>query len=432
MGVRRAIRGGALGALLLAASLTPAATPPPGAKHLGTASCATGVCHGRSAPVADRDVALNEYAIWLQKDRHSQAYRALESADGRRIVANLGLPSAKTAKICLDCHTDNVSAALQGAKFKITDGVGCEACHGAAEKWIEAHSHKEATHATNVAKGLYPSETPIGRAELCLGCHAGTADRFATHELMGAGHPRLSFELEAFTTDQPPHFRRDDPSYRRRKGRIDGVNLWVTGQLRSVSRQMTLLQAWWGRAGGALPEFALYDCHSCHHPMSNARWSRERVGAGIAPGTLRLQTGNLVVLRAITETLDGPKESDALGQATQALVLAGQRDAAALRIATERISAWVKAHDEWSRRSYSAEDTVRLRKALVRYAAANRASDFLAAEQIVLGLDSLSYSLNDHDARRRVLDALFDTVKNATGFDPTRFASVAKTAAAEL
>ena len=99
---------------------------------------------------------------------------------------------------------------------------------------------------------------------------------------------------------------------------------------------------------------------------------------------------------------------------------------------TERISAWVKAHDEWSRRSYSAEDTVRLRKALVRYAAANRASDFVAAEQIVLGLDSLSYSLNDHDARRRVLDALFDTVKNATGFDPTRFASVAKTAAAEL
>src|ERR1700722_8732552 len=75
-------------------------------KHLGVASCATSVCHGKQTAQAGRDVALNEYVIWLEQDRHSQAYRALDNTRSRSIAANLGLPSASTAKICLDCHAD--------------------------------------------------------------------------------------------------------------------------------------------------------------------------------------------------------------------------------------------------------------------------------------------------------------------------------------
>src|SRR5580698_10751116 len=102
-------------ALLLAAlpwTVAPAADAPPATagqyKHLGVASCATSVCHGKETEQVGRDVALNEYRIWLEQDRHSQAYRTLDNARSRQIAANLGLPSATTAKVCLDCHADNV------------------------------------------------------------------------------------------------------------------------------------------------------------------------------------------------------------------------------------------------------------------------------------------------------------------------------------
>ena len=148
-------------------------------KHMGVASCAASVCHGKLAAQTDRNVQLNEYRTWSQEDRHSQAYRTLESAQSKAIAQKLGLPSAKTAQICLDCHAD--SAAARGPKFLVSDGVGCEACHGGAEKWIESHAEKTATHQRNLSLGMYPTESPAARARLCLTCHMGTGDRMITN-----------------------------------------------------------------------------------------------------------------------------------------------------------------------------------------------------------------------------------------------------------
>ena len=59
-------------------------------------------------------------------------------------------------------------------------------------------SRPDATHAGNVARGLYPTSDPVAQARLCLSCHFGNRDKFVTHRMMGAGHPRMSFELETF------------------------------------------------------------------------------------------------------------------------------------------------------------------------------------------------------------------------------------------
>ena len=96
----------------------------------------------------------------------------------------IGTRSASTAPICLNCHADNVPSDKRGPKFQISDGVGCEACHGGSEKWIQSHAAESATHKGNVALGMYSTEQPLKRAELCLGCHLGTKDRFATHAIM--------------------------------------------------------------------------------------------------------------------------------------------------------------------------------------------------------------------------------------------------------
>lgn len=413
---------------LLAAAASWSASEPSIAeyKHLGVASCATSVCHGKLAAQTGRNVALNEFRTWTQEDRHAQAYRTLELPEAKRIAANLGLPSASAARICLDCHADNVPTDKRGPKFQMTDGVGCEACHGGSEKWIESHAAESATHKDNVARGMYPTEQPLRRVQVCLSCHLGTKDQFATHTIMGAGHPRLSFELEAYTANQPAHYT-VDADYVQRKGKIEGINLWLTGQVENTRRMMTLLQTTMFHNGGMFPELAFYDCHSCHHPMDKIRWNGQRAGAGIKPGTLRLQTQNLIVLQAVTETFEPAALQDLVGL-TNGLIRAGQRDRASVATAAKALQDWLAQRDAWTRRQFSKDDVVKMRRTLARYAATDKAGDYAAAEQIVLGLESLSYSLGDRDSKKAALDALYNAVKNDTTFSPQQFASAAANA----
>ena len=169
-------------------------------KHLGVKSCSGDNCHGAVKPAEHSAVMQNEYLIWSQEtdkdrvDKHHRAYAVLGDERGIRIARNLGLPDAVTAEICLNCHADNVPETRRGPRFEISDGVGCETCHGAAEKWLGVHL-SGAGHKANLDAGLYPTENPVARAEKCLSCHFGDPSdesRFVTHRLMGAGHPRLS------------------------------------------------------------------------------------------------------------------------------------------------------------------------------------------------------------------------------------------------
>ena len=393
-------------------------------KHLGVASCASNTCHGKTGAQPDKHVALNEYRTWLQDDLHAQAYKVLENAASKAIAAKLGLPNAATAKICLDCHSDNVPAAKRGPKFQISDGIACEACHGGAERWIESHAATNATHKANLAAGMYPTESPLDRARLCLSCHIGTKDRLATHAIMGAGHPRLSFEMEAFTANQPAHYVVDD-DYVARKGKIAGVNLWLTGQFASARRIASLLQTDIAHPPGMIPELAFYDCHSCHHPMNKPRWTRERAGSGIGPGTLRLQTQNLLTIQAVADALGLPDGSQ-IAAMRLALIRAGQTDTAAVKSAAKQVEDWLSAHESWSKRAYSPTETAKIRKSLVDLGAADRASDFAAAEQVVLGVESLSYALGDRDKLKSALDALYRAVKSDSDFEPGKFAEAAK------
>jgi hypothetical protein len=428
----------ALLACLLVASASPASeTAVNDYKHLGVASCASGVCHGKSgvqkdrtpgaslcSPRKEQDVALREYFVWQQCDRHSAAFNRLKEAPAQKIAEKLGLANAWGAKICTDCHADTAPGDKAGPKFKRTDGVGCEACHGGSEKWIEVHKDPKTPHQENVRLGMYPTDQPLQRAQLCLSCHLGTKDKFATHVIMGAGHPRLSFELETFTANQPAHYVAD-ADYVTRKGRIEGINFWITGQLENAERSVTLLQSPVFTPGGMVPELAFYDCFGCHHGTDNIRWTRSRAGPGINPGTLRLQKQNFLMLEAFAETLAPDALAD-LTEGTNALERAGQTDPPTLRAAAQKLLDRLRSCESWSKRTYSDADVGKLRRTLVRYAAEDRASDFGAAEQVVLGVDSLSHSLNDFDRRRGALDALYDKVKSGTNFNPAQFADAAK------
>ena len=394
--------------------------------HLGVASCATGVCHGKLTPQKDKNVWLNEYRVWSADDQHARAYQTLLAPESKAIADKLGIASAQTSELCLNCHTDNVKQSQRGAKFQLSDGIACEACHGGGARWIETHAETTATHADNLTKGMYATEQPAARAKLCIGCHLGAEDRFATHRIMGAGHPRLSFELDAFSTNQPAHYTVDE-DYLRRKGHIEGFNLWLAGQLASAQRFVDLASGHWLRGTETMyPELAFYDCHACHHPMDDARWSRRVAGAGIAPGSLRLQTDHLLILQAISEILD-PGAVNTLAVATNGLVRAGQRNDAAVSEAAASIGKWLAAHaNDWTQRSFSKAQVADVRRSLVRYGAEGRMGDFAAAEQTFLGVESLSLYLGDADRLRGALDALFKSVEDDARFAPAKFAAAAK------
>jgi hypothetical protein len=80
----------------------------------------------------------------------------------------------------------------------MSDGVACETCHGPAQRWIRTHVEPDATHAKNIANGMYPTADDVQRARLCQSCHLGTAEKFVDHRMIAAGHPRLAFELDTF------------------------------------------------------------------------------------------------------------------------------------------------------------------------------------------------------------------------------------------
>jgi hypothetical protein len=390
-------------------------------KHMGVASCASSVCHGKIAPQPNRNVQLNEYTTWRRSDRHSQAFNRLRSTDALKMGAKLGIDNPSASKLCVGCHADTQAPSAVGpTNFKQSEGVGCEACHGGSEKWLETHAQASATHKDNVARGMYPTEQPLQRATICLSCHLGTRDRFATHVIMGAGHPRLSFELNWATETQPPHYDDTSASYIRRKGVIKGMNLWVTGQIENAERYLALLDTDLLTPGGMIPELSFYECFSCHHRTDDLRWSRTRAGPGIATGTLRLQKQNFVMLQALASVIDTESAAE-LEEETNALVLAGQTDPQNLRNAAHRLQVTLKKCEPWSTRQYSDAEIAQIRRALLRVGADDKAGDFTIAEQLVWGVDSLSYALKDQEARKKSIDVLFDKTKSGPAFSSSQF-----------
>jgi hypothetical protein len=272
---------------------------------------------------------------------------------------------------------------------------------------------------------MHQTEQPLARAAICVACHVGARDRLVTHQIIGAGHPRLRFELNVFTFNQPAHYEVDE-DYEKRKGKIEGANLWLTGQLESARRNLELLQSPAAHPAGMFPELAFYDCQACHHSTQDLRWTAKRAGAGIRPGTLRLQKPHLVTLQAAAEAIGSPAALKQLVDGTAALVRSGQAGPAAVKTASTALLATLRTIDPWSRRAFSRADVVKLRKTLLKYAATDLASDYVVAEQIVLGAESLSYSLGDQDRVKAGLDALFKAVESDATFSPARFAEVAR------
>lgn len=387
--------------------------------HLGVASCASSVCHGRVIPDADSDVLQNEYRTWARHDRHAEAYQTLLSPESVAIARKLGLGNANEADVCLDCHADNIDAAKRGRRFHIEDGVGCEACHGGSERYLTDHAAPEATHAGNLAAGMYPTDDLTARAELCLSCHLGTSDKFATHDIMGAGHPRLAFELDTFTIRQPEHYRVDE-DYRSRKADEDPVKRWAAGALAYARRYAELLQGPLFVDPPLYPEISLFDCHSCHDMFGDLDWRSQPATTDMGPGQVRLNDASLVIAAAMLSEVE-PAQGEQLYGLIKALHAASAKNRQAVVEVSRRITQLLETNrSRVLGHRFSADQIRAARTRLLDYGVRGEFRDYVGAEQAVMSVDVLSYALDPaRPGVREELDKLYDIVADDDSYSPS-------------
>tara|TARA_Y100000766_G_scaffold259820_1_gene249131 strand:+ start:563 stop:1858 length:1296 start_codon:yes stop_codon:yes gene_type:complete len=386
--------------------------------HLGVKTCSATTCHGAVEPWQNSVVAQNEYLIWSKHGSHSKAYKTLKGKHARVIGQRLGIGSPEKSKTCLVCHTDYVPEKLQGENYSKADGVGCEACHGGAEFWIGEHVSGLSSRAKLVSFGMNPTEDPVKRAELCLSCHQSNSQKKVTHQMMGAGHPRLSFELDTYTINQPSHARIDF-DYRQRKSVTDSAQLWAIGQAISSREQMKYLSKAMRDKTRLFPELTLFECGSCHHSFERKRW-RLQPGVGLGPGEPLLYDASLLMLRITVNALE-LKYNLRLKEQIRTLHRSTRTGSKSVANAADDLVETIRLIiKEISIKPLKRGSLNKVLKMITSDEFILEYADYSSAEQATMAVASLLESLNSPKVQN--LNKLYQTVESISDFRPQLFA----------
>ncbi|HEX5230204.1 MAG TPA: multiheme c-type cytochrome [Bryobacteraceae bacterium] len=416
-----------MGALLACLSVRAADATGP-SKYTGPGSCSSPACHGGVQPRDQTTVLQNEYSVWVVRDKHAHAFVNLTNPVGTRIAKLMGLPSPDTAPRCLACHALDVSEDQRARTFDLTDGVGCENCHGPASAWLGPHTTRGWKYEKSLELGLYDTRDLVKRSEKCLTCHLGTAEKSVDHELIAAGHPDLYFELDSFMSVMPPHWNEvdKDPWFPVRAMGV-GQAVQLREQLKRVARESQ---------GGIWPEYAELDCFACHHNLVAAKdsWRQERGYPGRKPGNPPFNLSRFVVLNHVIQDADPGAARDLKADIDQ--VYAG---VTALNSNRAQVAAQATSTAEVAGRlatrlnamKFDQSQTLRLMKNISGDSSIADQGE-RAAEQATMALDSLfiAYSKNGklaNDAQIRAgINGLFRQLDDPSSYDAFKFAAAMK------
>ncbi len=310
--------------------------------YLGVGSCASTACHGGPASLPLK--WQSSYTVWATLDPHAKAYAVLTNPRSKEIVQRLDgndHPEPWKVERCLACHAVQDGKGAQ-AKAWLADGVSCEACHGPARNWLREHTTAGWTKLAKNEKyqarfGMRNTEDMLPRARQCVSCHVGELNpngdvpRNVNHDLIAAGHPRLTFELSAYLANMPSHWDRIAGEKTNAEARA-----WAVGQVAGAEATFALREAHAAKSDGI--EFADYDCYACHHDLKAEKWRKDQFEARrghATPGDLRLSTwytGMLPRLEAMAKVkLMPPTDSRFAGAVKGLEAWIQTQDAAALR-----------------------------------------------------------------------------------------------------
>jgi hypothetical protein len=390
--------------------------PPVTVDYRGAPSCAATACHGamqsNRRTVANAKVQLNEYTTWIERDKHANAYQVLLGDRSRAIAARLadGIAPETNAR-CLACHSTPAQTPTNGQIVTfLHEGVGCESCHGSAKRWYGEHTRQDWTARTFEAKkalGMVPTADLVSRAQTCAKCHVGAPAegglpaRDVDHDLIAAGHPRLSFEFSAYLANMPPHWNipKDDldasPGFPARS--------WACGQVVSAMAALDLLRdrtvriSAKGGPKAIWPEFSEYGCFSCHHDLRDDPWRHKETTPFAALGRPKWGSWHYSLLTSLLGPRTGPEgvSLDAQLQELQSIMSEPAPDPTKVTAVAARAS---QSLQEWLRKRSAAPydaNTVRDLYASIRSLPEQGAiSSWDEAAQRYLALVPLSQSLH--------------------------------------
>ncbi|MEY4699814.1 MAG: hypothetical protein RL326_1, partial [Pseudomonadota bacterium] len=283
---------------------------------------------------------------------------------------------------------------------------------------LESHAILGATHQQNLDKGLADTVSLSKRATLCVSCHFGDSDKAVTHDLYGAGHPRLTFELDTYGTLQPKHWLVDQ-DYTARKASYVPLAAWLTGQTRLAQGVLARLSSPEQSKNGLFPELSLFDCYSCHHNLSEEQWKHRTYGG--SPGRLHLNIAPLLMLQASLAGID-PKISDEMEPLVTALHKDYQQTGATEEIAQLRTLTSGRISAISSELHVTPDLCQSVLRSLATFGSKIESPKFEVAEQIAMGLQAtLASSPQLAKKHGATLQKIFATLTNSKAFDPARF-----------
>ncbi len=338
-------------------------------RFIGAAGCKSSSCHGGAGE------KRSQYLTWLQQDFHARAYAVLVDARSARMAETLSLPAAQTSDRCTVCHSpfQSVDPARLAKTARVDEGVSCENCHGAAESWLRGHTRKDWTYAICVGAGMRDLRNFYVRANTCVACHQNL-----DADLLRAGHPELTFELDGQSVAEPKHWRDEDPS--------SGPRAWLVGQAVAL-REMS-----WALAKNETPD-----------ADATVRWS------GLA-WLLAKITANQTRLPVIDPR--GATGSRALFATTQQQADLLARQASAVPWDAYRTKTMLQA-------------LVATESEFILSPTVTSELLFRRAQRLVLALDRLSRPMGQAtvSTRNPALAALFEDVRVPPDFQPAKFAA---------
>lgn len=137
-----------------------------GPTYVGAETC--GMCH-------KTEKQGSQLSIW-KNSAHSKAFETLKTEKANKIAMEKGFktPAAETPE-CLKCHVTGYGqdASMFGPKFKMEDGIQCEACHGPGSEYKDMKVMKDKELA--IKKGLVVHDN---LEKFCITCHNAESPTF--------------------------------------------------------------------------------------------------------------------------------------------------------------------------------------------------------------------------------------------------------------
>ena len=291
------------------------------------------------------------------------------------MAESLRLPAAaQESPRCTVCHSpfQSVASARLMPAAHPDEGVSCESCHSAAESWLRGHTRKDWTYAMRVTAGMRDLKSFYVRANTCVACHQNLES-----DILRAGHPELTFELDGQSVAEPKHWRDDDPS--------SGLRAWLVGQAVAL-REMS-----WALSKNGTPDLTEIN-----------RWK------GLA-WLLAKATAQQTNLPLIDPPAGATSSAVFTGTQQQADLLARRAAESRLNddIAQQLLHAMAATDPEFIVSKETSPDEL-----------------FRRAQRLVLAIDRLSVALSRASpdlTRDRALNQLFDDVRSRADFQPGRF-----------